>query len=97
MECRYGKLLSHNLVCFVVAPWYVTYELQFSTLNHIKRHINPYIFMIFLEPLLRWLEHDKLGHHSFTSEFICNTNVYTVDIDVVTNNLNHMQLQIDKP
>lgn len=52
--------------------------------------------MIFLKPLLRWLEHDKLGHHFFTSKFMCNTNVYIVDIAIVTDNLNHMQLQMDK-
>ena len=51
--------------------------------------------MFLLEPLLRWLEHDRLGHQFSISKSVCNTIVYTADIAVITDNMNDMQPQID--
>ena len=38
--------------------------------------LSPYIFIIFLEPLLRWLEKYDMGYHFNTSSVTCTTTTY---------------------
>ena len=58
--------------------------------------LNPYLFIIFLEPLLRWLENDNLGYHFNTSTSTCTTTAYANDLAILTDNIHHIQLQISK-
>ena len=41
--------------------------------------LSPYLFIIFLEPLLRWLERDNLGYKLKTSQYILNFAAYADD------------------
>lgn len=45
--------------------------------------LNPYLFIIFLDPLRRWLEKDNLGYHFNTSIVTCNTTSYADDPVVI--------------
>ena len=58
--------------------------------------LSPYLFIIFLEPLLRWLEKDDLGYHFNTSPSACTTTAYADDLAIITDNIKHLQPQILK-
>lgn len=57
---------------------------------------SPYLFIIFLESLLRWLEKDNMGYHFNTLSSTCNTTTYTNDLAISTDNIQHIQPQIFK-
>ena len=58
--------------------------------------LSPYLFIIFLEPLLRWLEKDDMGYHFSTSTSTCTTTAYADDLAIISDNINHIQPQILK-
>ena len=58
--------------------------------------LSSYLFIIFLEPLLRWLKKDDLGYHFNTSPTTCTTTAYADDLAIITDNIQHMQPQITK-
>lgn len=49
--------------------------------------LSPYIFIIFLEPLLRWLENDNMGYHFNTFLSTCTTTTYADDLAIITDNI----------
>jgi hypothetical protein len=58
--------------------------------------LSPYLFIIFLEPLLRWLERGNLGYTLKTSQYTLNSAAYADDLDIITNDIKHIQPQINK-
>ena len=58
--------------------------------------LNPYLFIIFLDPLLKWLEKANLGYHFNKLSAICMTTTYSDDLIVITDNVTHIQSQINK-
>jgi hypothetical protein len=58
--------------------------------------LSPYLFIISLEPLLRWLERGNLGYKLKTSQHILNSAAYADDLAIITNNIKHIQPQINK-
>ena len=52
--------------------------------------LSPYLFIIFLEPLLRWLEKDDMGYHFSTSTSTCTTTAYADDLAILSDNINHI-------
>ena len=58
--------------------------------------LSPYIFNIFLEPLLRWLEHGNLGYKLNTSQYTINSAAYINDLTIITNDIKAIQPQINK-
>jgi hypothetical protein len=69
---------------------------------HIQRgtiqgdRLSPYLFIIFLEPLLRWLERGNLGYKLQTSQYTFNSAAYANDLAIITNDIKHIQPQINK-
>ena len=61
-----------------------------------KDTLSPYIFIIFLEPFLRWFEEDDLGYDFNTSPSTCTIIAYADDLAIVTDNIHHIQPQIFK-
>jgi hypothetical protein len=57
---------------------------------------SPYLFIIFLEPLLRWLERGNLGYKLKTSQYTINSAAYADDLAIITNNIKSIQPQINK-
>jgi hypothetical protein len=55
--------------------------------------LSPYLFIIFLEPLLRWLERCNLGYKLKTSQYTLNS---ADDLAIITNDIKHIQPQINK-
>jgi hypothetical protein len=58
--------------------------------------LSPYLFIIFLEPLLRWLERRNLGYKLKTSQYTINSTAYADDLAIITNNIKSIQPQINK-
>jgi hypothetical protein len=58
--------------------------------------LSPYLFIISLESLLRWLERGNLGYKLKTSKYILNSATYADDLAIITNNIKHIQPQINK-
>jgi hypothetical protein len=73
-----------------------------TKLVHIQRGtiqgdtLNPYLFIIFLEPLLRWLERSNLGYKLKTSQYTLNSTAYADDLAIITSDIKHIQPQINK-
>lgn len=53
--------------------------------------LSAYLFIIFLEPLLRWLEKDNMGYHFNTFPSTCTTTTYIDDLAIITDNIQHIQ------
>jgi hypothetical protein len=73
-----------------------------TKLVHIQRGtiqgdtLSPYLFIIFLEPLLRWLERGNLGYILKTSQYTLNLAAYADDLAIITSDIKHIQPQINK-
>jgi hypothetical protein len=50
--------------------------------------LSPYLFIIFLEPLLRWLERGNLGYKLKTSQYTLNSATYVNDLAIITSDIN---------
>jgi hypothetical protein len=49
--------------------------------------LSPYLFIIFLEPLIRWLERDNLGNKLNTSQYTLDSAAYPDDLAIITSNI----------
>ena len=58
--------------------------------------LSPYLFIIFLEPLMRWLQRGKNGYTLGTSKITINTVVYIDDHAIIANKLTLLQPQLNK-
>jgi hypothetical protein len=58
--------------------------------------LSPYLFIIFLEPLLRWLDQGQLGYTFITSSITISSAAYTDDLAVLFRNIKDIQTQINK-
>ena len=58
--------------------------------------LSPYLFIIFLEPLLRWLQRGTNGYTFGTSKTTINTVAYADNLAALSNKLNTLQTQINK-
>ena len=55
-----------------------------------------YLFIIFLEPLLQWLEKTNLEYRINTSTTTCNIKAYAGSLAIIINTIWNIQLQIYK-
>ena len=58
--------------------------------------LSPYLFLISLEPLLRWLQKGKHGYTFGTSKLTINSAAYADDLAAITDNLQPIQTQLNK-
>ena len=58
--------------------------------------LSPYLFIIFLEPLLRWLEQGNNGYTFGTSKVKISSAAYADDLAAIANKLKSLQIQINK-
>lgn len=62
--------------------------------------LSPYLFLIFLEPLLRWLQKGHhTRHHGYTfgtSKSTVNTAAYADDLTIITKSLSTIKQQLQK-
>src|ERR1700689_726102 len=58
--------------------------------------LSPYLFLIFLEPLLRWLQRGKNGYTFGTSKLTISSAAYADDLAAISDNLQSLQIQLEK-
>ena len=58
--------------------------------------LSPYLFIIFLEPLLRWLKQGNYEYTFGTSKAIISSVAYADDLAIITNKLSSLQAQLNK-
>src|ERR1700738_5038355 len=58
--------------------------------------LSPYLFIIFLEPLLRWLQQGNNGYTFGTSRVKISSVTYADDLAAIANKLEALQTQLNK-
>jgi hypothetical protein len=58
--------------------------------------LSPYLFLIFLEPLLRWLQRGNHGYHFKTSPSVLCSAAYANDLVLFSNESSSLQTQLLK-
>ena len=58
--------------------------------------LSPYLFIIFLEPLLRWLQQGNNGYTFGTSKVKISSAAYADDLAAIANKLETLQTQLNK-
>ena len=58
--------------------------------------LSPYLFIISLEPFVKWLERGNLGYKLKTSQYMLNSTAYADDLAILTSNIKNLQPQINK-
>jgi hypothetical protein len=58
--------------------------------------LSPYLFTIFLEPLLRWLQQGNNGYTFGTSKVKISSATYADDLATIANKLKSLQTQLNK-
>ena len=58
--------------------------------------LSPYLFIIFLEPLLRWLQQGNNGYTFGTSKIKISSAAYADDLAAIANKLETLQTQLNK-
>ena len=58
--------------------------------------LSPYLFILFLEPLLRWLARDNQGYNFRTSNNTISSAAYADDLVTISSNIAHIQPQLEK-
>ena len=54
--------------------------------------LSPYLFLIFLEPLLRWLQQGNNGYTFGTSKIEISSAAYADDLAAIVNKLQSLQI-----
>ena len=57
---------------------------------------SPYLFILFLEPLLHWLARDNQGYNFKTSKNSITLAAYADDLVIISSDINHIQSQLQK-
>ena len=91
-----GNIYTNSTTSFTDSHFGTTPPIEISRGTIQGDILSPYLFIIFMEPLLRWLEQDNLGYNFNTSPSICTTTAYADDLAIITNNIQHIQPQISK-
>ena len=91
-----GNIYTNSTISFHGSHFGATPPIQINRGTIQGDTLSPYPFIIFFDPLLRWLEKDNLGYHFNTSTTTCNTAAYADDLAIITDNITHIQPQIHK-
>jgi hypothetical protein len=91
-----GNIYSNSSTIFSETHFSKTKPVHIQKCTIQDDTLNPYLFIIFLEPLLRWLEQGNLGYKLNTSQHILNFGAYADDLAIITNDIKFIQPQINK-
>jgi hypothetical protein len=58
--------------------------------------LSPYLFIIFMEPLLRWLQQGNNGYTFGTSKVTISSAAYADDLAILANKIETLQTQLNK-
>ena len=93
-----GNIYSHSNTIFTGEHFGSTkpIPIQRGTIQGDTLRLSPYLFLIFLEPLLRWLQRENNDYTLCTSKQTISSAAYADDLAVITNKLQSIQTQLNK-
>ena len=91
-----GNIYENSSTSFTGSHFGTTPPIKISRGTIQGDTLSPYLFIIFLEPLLRWLEKDEAGYHFKTSPSTYTTTIYVDDLAILTDDIQKIQPQITK-
>ena len=91
-----GNIYSQSNTIFVREHFGQTQKIPIQRGTIQGDTLSPYLFIIFLEPLLRWLQNGKHGYTLGTSKITINTAAYANDLAIITNKIPSLQNQLNK-
>jgi hypothetical protein len=91
-----GNIYNHSTTAFTGNFFGTTPPIKINRGTIQGDILSPYLFIIFLEPLLRWLEKGNMGYHFSTSPSTCTTSAYADDLAIITDEIHHIQPQVTK-
>ena len=91
-----GNIYSHSNTIFTGEHFGQTQKIPIQRGTIQRDTLSPYLFIIFLEPLLRWLQNGKHGYTLGTSKVTINSAAYADDLAIITNKLASLQNQLNK-
>jgi hypothetical protein len=91
-----GNIYSHSNTIFTGEHFGKTEPIPIQRGTIQGDTLSPYLFLIFLEPLLRWLHRGKHGYTFGTSKLTISSAAYADDLAAITNNPQSIQTQLNK-
>ena len=91
-----GNIYSHSNTIFVGKHFGQTQKIPIQSRTIQGDTLSPYLFITFLEPLLRWLQNGKHEYTLGTSKITINSTAYADDLAIITNKLTLLQNQLNK-
>jgi hypothetical protein len=91
-----GNIYSHSTTTFIGDHFEPTQPIPILRGTIQGDTLSPYLFLIFLEPLLRWLQRGNYGYTFNTSNTTICSAAYADDLAVISDNLPSLQQQLNK-
>ena len=91
-----GNMYSHSNTIFTGEYFGQTQKILIQRGTIQGDTLSPYLFIMFLEPLLRWLQNGKHGYTLGTSKVTINSAAYADDLAIITNKPTSLQNQLNK-
>jgi hypothetical protein len=92
----FGSIYSNSSTIFFGSYFGKTKPIHIQRGTIQRDTLSPYLFIVFLEPLLRWLGRGNLGYKLKTSQYTLNSVAYADDLAIITSDIKHIQPQINK-
>ena len=86
-----GNIYSQSSITFIGEHFGKTQPIPIQRGTIQDNTLNPYLFIIFLEPLLRWLQQRNNGYTFNTSNTKLNSVAYADDLAAISNNVISLQ------
>ena len=86
-----GNIYSNSFIRFFGIHFGKTKPIHIQRGTIQRNTLSPYLFIIFLELLLRWLERGNLDYKLSTSQYTINSAAYAHDLAVISNNIKSFQ------
>jgi hypothetical protein len=91
-----GNMYSQSTTTFIGEHFGKTQPISIQRGTIQEDTLSSYLFIIFLEPLLRWLEQRNNGYTFGTSKVKISSTAYADDLATIANKLKSLQIQLNK-
>ena len=91
-----GNIYSESYTKFIGSQFDPTQPIPIQRGTIQGDTLNPYLFILFFEPLFRWLARNNQGYNFKSSNTSINSATYAEDLVIISSNINHIQRQFQK-